>query len=223
MKASRLFQRFLLPKGFTLIETLIAILITTVVVGVLYTSFFQIMRSRDKIIYDLDTLNESQIILDRLYKDLSNLFPRGRVSLVSKGYNYPYFLATYDGENSQLFFSSFTRDPNTYTKGSDQAEVKYFLIPRREEGIHFLMRSENPWIGNEKGGFSYPLSERVVSFKLNFINQAYLTAINPEPIREWNSSIVNAYPKAVEIVLTLRDKDGKDVTSKATVFLPISE
>ena len=209
-------------KGFTLIEILITIFISSIVLGVLYTSFFQIINSRDKVEYQLEMLHESRVIFNRLRKDLANAFPRGDVVPGSQTDRYPYFTGTVIGDNNELTFSSLAKDPSPETRESDQVQVSYYLIEIQGTDLYALVRSENPWFGNPDGGIAYPISERVVSFRLNFITEEYLNAQNPEPIREWSASVLGAYPKAVEVAVTLRDDEGNDVTFDSMIFIPVS-
>lgn len=208
--------------GFTLIEILIAILISSVVLGVLYTSFFQIINARDKVEYELEMLHESRVIFNRLRKDLANAFPRGNVGLAAQSAGYQYFYSTVIGVNNELTFTSLAKDPSPDTNESDQVQVSYYMVEIQDSDLYALVRSENPWLGNEDGGIAYPISERVIAFQLNFITEAYLNAQNPEPIREWDSVALGAYPKAVEVAVTLRNDEGNNVTFNSMIFIPVS-
>lgn len=219
-------------RGFTLIEILIAIFISTILLGVLYTSFFQIINARDKVEYELEMLHEARTIFNRIRKDLSNAFPRD-VFIPEESSNgeqqvyeqqYSYFTGTVINDNNELTFSSLARDPSPETIESDQVQISYYLVEiddRRMER-YALVRSENPWFGNQDGGIAYPISERVLSFRLNFITEEYLNAQNPEPIREWNAALLGAYPKAVEIEVTLINHEGESVTYNSMIHIPVS-
>lgn len=219
-------------RGFTLIEILIAIFISTILLGVLYTSFFQIINARDKVEYELEMLHEARTIFNRIRKDLSNAFPRdvvipeessdGEQQIYEQQYSY--FTGTVINDNNELTFSSLARDPSPETIESDQVQISYYLveIDDSERERYALVRSENPWFGNQDGGIAYPISERVLSFRLNFITEEYLNAQNPEPIREWNAALLGAYPKAVEIEVTLINHEGESVTYNSMIYIPVS-
>lgn len=223
MRALKYFQQCRTDnKGFTLIEILIAIFISALILTALYTAFFQIINARDKAQFEMEMLQESRVIFNRLRNDLSNAYPRGSVSEVSQDNKNPYFKGTVIKDNSQLYFTSLAKDPAPGTNESDQVEIVYYLVPIRDSDLYALVRSENPWFGNQNGGVAYPISERVVSFKINFITDAYLNAQNPEPIREWDSSILGSYPRAVEVEVTLRDENGEDSTFRSMIYIPVS-
>lgn len=223
MRILKYFQRYQTAnKGFTLIEILIAIFISALILTALYTAFFQIMNARDKAEYEMEMLQGSRAIFSRLRNDLSNAYPRGSVSAVTHDNNYLYFKGTVVNDNSQLYLTSLARDPDPGSNESDQVEVSYYLVPIQDSDLFALVRSENPWFGNQSGGVAYPISERVVSFKVNFITDQYLNAQNPEPIREWDSSLLGSYPRAVEVVVTLRDQDGEDTTFTSMIYIPVS-
>lgn len=213
--------------GFTLIEILITIFISTLLLGVLYTSFFQIINARDKVEYELEMLHESRVIFNRLRKDLSNAFPR---VTETTGENFPdqqeegysYFTGTVIEDNNELTFSSLAKDPSPETVESDQVQISYYLVEIDGGDRYALVRSENPWFGNPDGGIAYPISERVVSFRLNFITEEYLNADNPEPIREWNASVLGAYPKAVEVEVVLVNDDGDNIAFNSMIHIPVS-
>jgi len=223
MRVSKYFQQSRTNnRGFTLIEILIAIFISALILTVLYTSFFQIINARDKVQYEMEMLQESRVIFSRLRNDLSNAYPRGSVSAVSQNNKNVYFKGTVVKDNSQLYFTSLAKDPAPDTNESDQVEIVYYLVPIRDSDLYALVRSENPWFGNQDGGVAYPISERVVSFKVNFITDEYLNAQNPEPIREWDSSLLGRYPRAAEVVVTLRGENGEDTTFTSMIYIPVS-
>lgn len=62
-------------KGFTLIEVLLAVFIGSIVLTVLYASFFQINKAKARIEEELDLYHESRIIMSKITRDLATAFP----------------------------------------------------------------------------------------------------------------------------------------------------
>lgn len=209
-------------RAFTLIEILITIFISTAVLGVLYISFFKVVDSRERVEQELDIIHESRVIFNRIRSDLANAFPRGNVAPVARDIIYPFFIGTVEGGNSAMMFTALTRDPLPGTRESDQSEIRYFVVEIQGTDLLALIRSENPWFGNQEGGIAYPISESVVHFELNFITEGFLMAENPEPILEWNATELGAYPRAVQVTVTLRDHNGENRTFSSMMNIPMS-
>ena len=221
--------------GFTLIEILIAVAISAMLLGVLFTSFFQILKAKDRVETDLSLLHESRVIFQKLNRDLSSVFPRGRVFNSSKNYPYSYFKGGLDGENSNLRFSSFSRFPLQFNRESDQSEISYFLVEstdeddreREDEKIYSLVRRDNPWFGNTEGGIEYEISERVLSFRINYIPDQLGSRLSrdesgfeEEKINEWDAQLLNSLPAAIEVEIVLKNENGEDQIYIAKILLP---
>ena len=79
-------------RGFTLIEVLLAVFIGSIVLTVLYASFFQINRAKDRIEEELDLYHEARVIMSKITKDLATRFPRGLINSQINQYYNPLFL-----------------------------------------------------------------------------------------------------------------------------------
>lgn len=234
-------------KGFTLIETLVAIFITAIITTILYGSLFQIIDTKEKIDNELEILHEARMIFSRLSKDLRNAYPRGRVSGISTSYPYFYFKGEKDpiNENSRLHLSSYTQNIAYFSQSpdlilnrqSDQSEVTYFLEKLDEQNqpytdqrqLYALVRRENSWFGNEQGGTQYALSERVSRFRITYLEDKKIKntalTLETEGITKWNAGNLadTGYPKAIEVELVLINNLGKDQSFNTTIFLPITK
>ena len=107
-KSQRLFQT---ERGFTLLELLVAVFISALVLTLVGTSFFQIINAKEKVEDQLELIHEARVVFSRIGKDLSSVYPRGKVVNSAASYPYIFFLATNDEQtdNSRLEFSSFAR------------------------------------------------------------------------------------------------------------------
>ena len=222
-------------RGFTLLELLVAVFISALVLALIATSFFQIINSKDKVEDQLELLHEARVIFSRIGKDLSSVYPRGKVANTAADYPYIYFLGTSEEQtdNSRLEFSSFTRNPIEFNRESDQSEITYFLALADEEEnfdpdipVYALIRKENPWFGNEEGGTQYPISERVRNFRLIYLNNKRVEdpLLEQEDIKEWNAlQLGGALPKAVGVEIVLMDDEGVDHAFSTTIIMPIAK
>jgi len=232
LKSQQLYQT---EKGFTLLELLVAVFISVLVLVLVATSFVQIINAKEKVENQLELLHEARVVFSRISKDLSSVYPRGKVANNAANYPYIYFLATTEEQtnNSRLEFSSFTRNPIEFNRESDQSEITYFLVKieddesyEEETQVYALIRKENPWFGNEEGGTQYPISERVKRFRLTYQNEKKNNdpLIEKEDIDEWNAvQLGGALPKAVAIELVLTDDEGTDHEFNTTVIIPIAK
>lgn len=208
-------------KGFTLIEILVAVSISAVVITLVYTSLFQIIQTKDRVEETSALIHEVRVLFSRIEKDLTNAYPRGGVYLPSAS-DQTYFLGTQEGENSRLVFTTFSRD-TVFEKGqSDQTEVTYYLEVNEENNELFsLLRRDNPFQGNENGGFVFPISEKIVKFELNYTDESTFDvqrAGEVTKIKEWDSAEIGSLPKAVEVNVTFRDNND-DERDFSSVFL----
>ena len=92
--------------------------------------------------------------------------------------------------------------------------------------MYALIRRENPWFGNDDGGTQYPISERVKSFKLTYLNKKKENdpLIEQEDIKEWNAvQLGGALPKAVGVEIILTDDEGLDHAFSTTIIMPIAK
>ncbi len=232
LKSQPLYQT---DRGFTLLELLVAVFISALVLGLIATSFFQIINAKEKVEDQLELIHEARVIFSRVGKDLSSVYPRGKVANSAASYPYIFFLATNEEQtdNSRLEFSSFTRNPIEFNRESDQSEITYFLARIEDDDnydednqVYALIRRENPWIGNDEGGTQYPISERVKSFKLTFLNKKKSNdpLIEEEDIKEWNAvQLGGALPRAVGVEVVLTDDEGLDHVFNTSIIMPIAK
>ncbi|NIT14396.1 MAG: hypothetical protein GTN99_09200, partial [Candidatus Dadabacteria bacterium] len=81
---------------------LIALFIGSLIFGVLYASFFQIMKSKEIAESELELYHEARVIFSRVTKDLSSVYPRGNVYMGNAEYTakVPYFVAKLENDNN---------------------------------------------------------------------------------------------------------------------------
>lgn len=217
-------------KGFTLIEVMIALFIGSLIFGVIYSSFFQIMKSKDIAENELELYHEARVILSRITKDLNSVYPRGNIFVGKSNYisAEPYFEGGLENDNSWIRFTSLSRSPSYNKSDSDQAQINYYVQKiedrnsDRDDQLYSLFRRENPYIGGNEEGVNYSISDRIVLFRLNYLSgESIDTEDSFSDI--WNTNENLAMPRAVEISFVLRGPEQKDVEFKNLVYLQLSK
>ncbi len=212
--------------GFTLIEVLIVVTITVIVLTMLYSSFSQIITAKRRVETENELIQEANTILLKMRHDLVNAFPRGSVnSETSPPSTYSYFTGKLEGDNSRIVFTSFAKDPTHYSTQSGQSEISYYVLPLRgeREDMFALMRKDNYWIGNDGAGAAYPISERVLSFRVNFLSERPRGSASEQEVLEWNSSVMRGFPKAVQVRIVLVGDRGQEEAHSMIVAIPVAD
>ena len=211
--------------GFTLIEVLIAVAITVIVLTMLYSSFSQLITAKRRVETENELIQEANTILLKMRHDLVNAFPRGNINARTSSSAYRYFTGRLEGENSRIVFTSFAKDPTHYSTQSGQSEISYYVLPLRgvHEDMFALMRKDNYWIGNDEAGAAYPLSERVLSFRVNFLSGQSQNSVNEQRVWEWDSSVMRRFPGAVQIQIVLAGDRGQEETHSMIVAIPVAD
>ena len=207
--------------GFTLIEVLLAIFIGSIVLTVLYASFFQINKAKARIEEELELYHEARVVMSKITKDLATAFPRGLVNSQETTITTPFFYGVEEGEKSRLIFTSLSRTPTQNSRESDQTQISYFLEPIEDSDLFALMRRDNPTLESETGGTQYALSERISRFDLTYLAKNPETGETAEYTNEWNSNETLSLPVAVNVNLVLRDPRGQDIQFSTMVMIPI--
>ena len=213
-------------RGFTLIEVLIAVAMTVIVLTMLYSSSSQLITAKRRVETENELIQEANTILLKMRHDLVNVFPRGSISSQTPSPSaYPYFTGRLEGKNSRIVFTSFSKDPTHYSTQSGQSEISYYVVPLRGEGENMfaLMRKDNYWIGNDEAGAAYPISERVLSFRVNFLDGRSPASANEQRVWEWNSSVMRGSPKAVQIQIVLLGDGGQEEAHSMIVAIPVAD
>lgn len=210
-------------RGFTLIEVLIAVFVGSIVLTILYASFFQVMKAKERVEQELELYHESRVVMSKMTTDLATAFERGIVTSESQDSVYRYFEGSKEGDFSTLTFTSLSRNPTPDAKESDQTEISYFVEPIANSELFALMRRDNPRMESETGGIQYPLSERIVGFTLSYVGSSELELENEDITLEWDSNNTQSLPDAVNINLIMRSPRGEDLEFNSLVVIPVMD
>ena len=205
--------------GFTLIEVVIAIFIGSLVLITLYGSFFQIIKSKEIAESELELYHESRVIMTRLSQDLASLYERGNVYDDTTNYIsvIPVLEGYLEGDQSFIRFTSLSRDPGLNDKDSDQALITYYTIQDEETGLYKLYRSENPFFEDDNNIVSYPISENVILFKLNYLDGIIIDEANFSD--SWNTNERGKVPDLIQLTLVLKSPRDDEVEFRSLIKL----
>lgn len=202
-------QIFYNNKGFSLIEILVAVSISSILIIMIYTTQRSIMFSIRKMTGVADFYENVNLALRRIDKDISStLYNRKNKKLFFIGEN-----DFTDFNNGKIHFvtinyNSFNTLGNSKKsfQSSDIKEVSYFLEqdPAYPE-VYLLMRREAIQYDDkhDQGGVSNIILENVVDINFEFLNRSSYD-------KSWDSKKHRRFPKIVKTTLTVKNYQNKE-------------
>jgi general secretion pathway protein J len=200
------------PRGFTLIEVMIAIGITAVI-GVMVAGSFQRTYAAKEITEQQDErFSSARVTLTRLARELSQAFLSDQYD--HKRFREPptLFRGKDQGQQDDLLFATMSHARlSRDVKESDQALVEYTVEPDPERpGESALFRREKARFDEtpERGGTKSIVCEHVSTFDVEYWDWK-----RQEWAREWVTTGVehpNILPTRVRVRLGLKMPDGKE-------------
>ena len=213
------------PRGFTLLEVLIAVAILALIGGLTWKSFDGAYGLKQRVEQAEDRDQTVRGALDRIAREVSMTFLSEHYD--RKRYRErPTLWRLRDGRReADLIFTSFAHERlHVDAKESDQALFEYSLGPDPQDGSkRDLFRRVKPLLDEEpeRGGDKAVLAEGVVAFSVEAWEPK-----DREWRAEWNSNGADRtggvlVPPRVKLSLTVRGDDGKDktYTTQAKIFL----
>ena len=212
------------PRGFSLMEVMIAVAITALMGAMVSMAFQTGFHAKEVVEEEADRYRMLRAAMNRMAREIGSAY-------VSDRYDAQRYRDQNDrptnfvGEGDRLLFTTFAHQ-RLYTdaKESDQAVVEYTLQTSTQKGANGrmdLMRRENANLEGrmERGGTTDVLFEGVK--KLEF---AYWDSQRKEWEDEWDTRRTekkSILPTRVRITLTAQDENGKDVryTTQTRVML----
>lgn len=208
-------------RGFTLIEVLLAVAISSIVLLTVSTTFHVMLNARD-VVEDLAESTEAgPRIMNLIERDLMGLWTfnvqenrvfRGRnMDVGGKDADRIDFLCTTDAVGTVL-------DTNNQPRKPTLCEIGYWLKPNpRFRDLMELWRREDPMVDDDlttQGTFQL-VDDRVKNFKVTYFRTLGKSA---EELNEWDSSVEDALPKRIKISFSLeRRRSSRNVVSDTEV------
>jgi type II secretion system protein J len=204
-------------KGFTLLEILIALAIFSMIGITTVKHIQQIQTTKDTALEDMDTYNGVRSAISIMRSDLNQAYHVLYDDLdpdlkkdVQKNLPVPHTL--FDGRKSELVFTTLSH--RVYYAGAkecDQAEISYFLQPKKGENSFNLMKRESGLIDGDlyQGGGVFTVLENVVSLEFKFWDNRNLRWVD-----DWNSDngeFRDKFPMAIKAKLVVSQKGKKNI------------
>jgi len=224
------------PAGFTLLEVMIAMLIISIIVGLIYGAFSGTADSKEEVEAGNDIYQQARWALDKMETDLSSSF-------VSKNKNSHsiFYSVTHQGANGlaadEMTFTTFDHVKyNQQARESDQAEVSYFIMENPETGVMTLYRREDPTRDDDPlpGGEFDELVDNVQAFDLRFYDgtewveewdtrdYSQDTTTAETEVEDQEEGMVNTLPIAVEVRLLVAGPRDSQIAFMTKIRIVLS-
>ncbi|HNZ58064.1 MAG TPA: type II secretion system protein GspJ [Syntrophorhabdaceae bacterium] len=192
-------------RGFTLLEALMAVALSSLLMLAVYVTYFSVNRSIEAASEEQDVLETGRILIELIKQDLRGITLSGDASFIGK-------LVKKEGDEpvSKLDFvtsSSMGQNPFGYS------EVGYYLIKDLTDKYVMIRREAKEVKGDPtEGGVFYELTQMVTSFKLSYYDGF-------DWQEEWDSKALGKLPKQVRIFIKVKDEKGnsKEFTTDETI------
>jgi prepilin-type N-terminal cleavage/methylation domain-containing protein len=217
-------------KGFTLIETLVAVTLVVLMATGMISVFRTGTRSWARGTEFIDASQRSRIVYDLVRKQMASAFPLSeRTDPLITNVTYPIF----EGTESSLRFVSL--NSLRFQESPGLTMVRYAVSQDSEEGAYALLGSEQPYIGQtldseESIDLLIPLSlfdnlsncyfEYRAPDDTGTMNPNMNAQIEPgEWVREWNAEEQGQLPVAISMTMETLGSNGTARTDK--IIVPI--
>jgi general secretion pathway protein J len=213
-------------RGFTLLEVLVALVITALVLGMVYSSYSAVMHTRERVTTAADLDMTARLVLSHMSREIEAAFLVKKAADAPPESRYTVFKGSQEEISGhpadRLSFTCFAHTKRGVDANeSDQAIIEYEA--QELQGSQEEHEGEGPpialirreWRRIPPPGETQriaeprpiPLADDIQGFRLRFRND------EGEWTDHWDSTDVrtlDGLPTAVEITLTLRDERGRD-------------
>lgn len=193
--------------GFTLVEVLVTLLITSIMLTAVYTCFVGTVAAKQYSEEVRDAGRSGQAILGLIRRDLEGafVFEPGSPALEGQAGS----SAATDADSVNFVSTSDSRRA-VDGRGSDYNEVGYVLYPgENEDGLLNLYRREDQFVDESPftGGVLELLDDSVKSLRFEYLSEdSWATPWQGEGL-----------PEAVKITLVLRKDSGKKIEGESVM------
>jgi general secretion pathway protein J len=203
------------PKGFTLMEVIVAVGITALMGGIIVAAFQSGYHAKEVVEADADRYRMLRVAMNRMAREISSAYVSDRFD--SRRYRDQNERPTnFVGERDKLLFSAFANQ-RLYSdaKESDQVVLEYSLkssTSRESPGRTDLVRRADPLVEDrmDRDGTEDVLYEGAKKLDFQFWDSE-----RKEWLGEWDTRRTekkSTLPTRVKITLTALDENGKEQT-----------
>ena len=199
------------PRGFTLIEVLIAVSITAVIGAMALGAFSRSAAARQAVEEQDERVGGARVALGRMAREVSAAFLSDHFDRQRFRDRPTVFRGRDGGDRDSLLFATMAHGRAVRdARESDQSVVEYLVDSDPEvPGEQALFRREKLRIDDEpdRGGVKSLLLHHVVAFDVEYWDWQ-----KQEWVRDWSTAPGDRtlLPPRVKMKLTLRMPDGKD-------------
>jgi type II secretion system protein J len=186
------------PRGFTLLEVLIAVAIMAGIVTVIYMSFFTASRNVEQAEARRDATDLARTLLTKLSNEIANAY-------YSRSMTETFFYgkkSSAEPDAPRFDNIAFTTLANNVQDEAELREVGYSFEEASEKNTRMLIRKEKRDLSTStpplEGGEDSTLTDRIKSLRLRYFNGSTWT-------EDWDNRTQRSLqpPNAVEITLVL--------------------
>ena len=211
LEKSKIIKMILRREGFSLIEILVAITISSIIIIMLYAAHSAVIKSIHKLTGVADFYENVNLAIRKIDRDISCLYynkKNKKLCFIGESnyetpYNGKFNFVTVD--HNEFLMLSDIKNP---CPKNDVREIGYFLEPMEEvPGLYYLMRREENNYDDqpESGGETNILLENVVDLKFEFKSRFSRDLSNKVDSRE-----TYKIPSLVKTTLIVKDYNEKD-------------
>ena len=201
--------------GFTLLEIVISVGILVVVLTIIYSTFNSSMKVFSAMETRGDAYGQARLVLNRMSEEIGSTYwsdANPNTGLLGE-----------DKEEDGLPFDSlhftslshvrWVRD----SRESELCEIGYYLEREQDMEKSFLFRREDWNVDGtiEEGGITLELAEGIDGLNFRFYD-------GEEWVDEWDSESKKRLPKAIEVVLLMRDVRLKRIAFSTIILIPMA-
>ena len=207
-------------KGFTLIELLIAIAILSIIMSVVYKSFYASTEGIKRAEAVDDINSTARVIFLKLMDDINSAYLTGKDVIFVGDSKRDKEMPLDSLSLTSLSNLRMVRD----AKETDLQEIGYYLKEdydyQRQEKKTSLFRREKKTIGIEpvlEGGSAYELTDEIAGIRFSYFDGASWKD-------KWDSRITTPpkLPQAVEVEIILFDADKRKRIFKTIIDVPMA-
>jgi general secretion pathway protein J len=202
-------------RGFTLLEVVISVGILVVILTIVYTTFNSSIKAFTAMENQGDAYARARIVLNRMSEEIGSIYfslQNRNTGLVGEDKDED------DLPADSLHFTSLShirwvKD----SKESELCEIGYYVEKDEETRESFLFRREDWNVDGtlDEGGNPLELAEGVDGLNFRYYD-------GEEWLDAWDSRIKGGLPKAIEVVLVMRDPRRTRITFSSILPIPIA-
>lgn len=184
--------------AFTLIEVLIALVLLTVVLGAVYTSFFSVNRAIDRFDTVAMKYHEARTTLDMMRREIESAIVSNPRSEGEKKVSAAFVIKDRD----VLGVSASLLEMTSYSfRGNSVITVSYSAAMK--DGKLTLIKQESPPFYKDRG-YTFEVMDNIMGFTVE-------TIFNNSWVKTWDTATTGKLPEIIRLSIEF-DDNGKTVT-----------